>query len=55
MSKVCQICGRGPQTGKSVSHSNIKTNRRFSINLQVKKIDGKRMRVCARCMKKKAS
>lgn len=34
MSQVCDICGKGPQTGNNVSHSHIKTKRRFMPNLQ---------------------
>ena len=37
MSKVCQVTGKGPVTGNNVSHSNIKTKRRFSPNLQKKR------------------
>ncbi len=37
MSRVCQITGKKPITGHHVSHSNIKTKRRFLPNLQVKK------------------
>ncbi|NNM52560.1 MAG: 50S ribosomal protein L28 [Pseudomonadales bacterium] len=33
MSKVCQVTGKRPITGHNVSHSNIKTNRRFEPNL----------------------
>ena len=33
MSKVCQVTGKKPITGNSVSHSNIKTKRRFEPNL----------------------
>ena len=33
MSKVCQVTGKRPVTGHNVSHSNIKTNRRFLPNL----------------------
>ena len=33
MSKVCQVTGKRPVTGKNVSHSNIKTKRRFEPNL----------------------
>lgn len=51
MSRVCDICGRGSQTGNSVSHSNIKTLRKFKINLQVKKIGGERKKVCTKCLK----
>jgi len=34
MSKVCQVTGKRPVTGNNVSHSNIKTKRRFLPNLQ---------------------
>jgi large subunit ribosomal protein L28 len=37
MSRVCQITGKAPITGNSVSHSNIKTKRRFYPNLQTKR------------------
>ena len=33
MSKVCQVTGKRPVTGNNVSHSNIKTKRRFEPNL----------------------
>lgn len=34
MAKQCDICGKKPQVGNLVSHSNIKTKRRFNPNLQ---------------------
>ena len=34
MSKECAFCGKNPQVGNLVSHSNIKTKRRFNPNLQ---------------------
>jgi large subunit ribosomal protein L28 len=37
MARVCQITGKKPITGNSVSHSNIKTKRRFLPNLQKKR------------------
>lgn len=33
MSKICQITGKKAMVGNHVSHSNIKTKRRFNINL----------------------
>ncbi|MCG8463627.1 MAG: 50S ribosomal protein L28 [Xanthomonadales bacterium] len=33
MSRVCQVTGKRPTTGNNVSHSNIKTKRRFLPNL----------------------
>ncbi len=37
MSKVCQLTGKRPISGHSVSHSNAKTKRRFVPNLQKKR------------------
>jgi len=37
MARVCQVTGRKPIGGHTVSHSNIKTKRRFLPNLQTKK------------------
>ena len=37
MARVCQVTGKVPVTGHKVSHSNIKTKRRFLPNLQTKK------------------
>lgn len=33
MSKICQVTGKRPVTGNNVSHSNIKSKRRFEPNL----------------------
>jgi large subunit ribosomal protein L28 len=37
MARVCQVTGKRPLTGHTVSHSNIKTKRRFLPNLQKKR------------------
>ncbi|PUZ26023.1 50S ribosomal protein L28 [Chitinophaga parva] len=37
MARVCQVTGKKPITGNSVSFSNIKTKRRFLPNLQKKR------------------
>lgn len=37
MARVCQVTGKRPIVGNSVSHSNIKTKRRFLPNLQKKR------------------
>lgn len=34
MGKQCEVCGKKAQVGNLVSHSNIKTKRRFNPNLQ---------------------
>ncbi|MFA6199417.1 MAG: 50S ribosomal protein L28 [Bacteroidales bacterium] len=37
MSKICEITGKKVMSGHKVSHSNIKTKRKFYPNLQTKK------------------
>ena len=37
MARVCQVTGKKPIVGNTVSHSNIKTKRRFLPNLQTKR------------------
>lgn len=55
MSRVCSICGKGKMGGHLVSHSNRKTNRTWSANVQKVKIDingtEKSQYVCTKCMK----
>ena len=38
MSRRCEITGVGPMVGHNVSHSNIKTKRRFMPNLNAVKL-----------------
>lgn len=33
MSRRCDLLGTGPMSGHNVSHSNVKTNRKFNVNL----------------------
>ncbi len=55
MSKICEICGKKPQYGHSISHAHNLTKRRWIPNLQKVKVirNGKRttIRVCASCLK----
>ena len=37
MARFCDLTGKGPLTGNKVSHSNVKTKRKFYPNLQTKK------------------
>ena len=43
MSKVCEICGKAPVAGRSISHSHRVSNRTFRPNIQkiTVKVDGK--------------
>ena len=56
MGKQCEICGKKAQVGNLVSHSNIKTKRRFNPNLQRVRhqdADGtvRTLDVCTRCLR----
>lgn len=51
MAKKCDLCGRSATKGAKRSHSNIKTLKRQNINLQTKRIYGKKLTVCTKCIK----
>jgi large subunit ribosomal protein L28 len=52
---TCDVCGKGPGFGNSISHSHRRTRRRWNPNIQTVRttIDGtpKRLNVCASCLK----
>jgi len=55
MARKCDICGKGPQFGNRVSHSNRKTRHKFNPNIQTARIeiDGvvKKVKVCTSCLR----
>lgn len=55
MAAVCEICGKRPSFGHNVSHSQRKTNRRWSPNIQRIRalVNGSptRIHVCTGCIK----
>ncbi|MDD5090967.1 MAG: 50S ribosomal protein L28 [Candidatus Wallbacteria bacterium] len=55
MSKICEVCGKKPWTGFQLSHSHIRTKKRWMPNLQRvrAKINGanRRIMVCTNCLK----
>lgn len=51
MSRKCTVCGRGPKKAAIRSHAKNKTLRKQHVNLQMKKIDGKKTKVCVKCLK----
>ena len=57
MAAVCDICGKGPGFGNSISHSHRRTSRRWEPNLQNRRYfvpsEGRwvRLRVSAKGMK----
>ena len=55
MARVCEICGKGPARGNTISHSHRKTRRVRAPNIQRVHayVDGKKrwINVCTRCIK----
>ena len=51
MSKKCDICGREPKIAIKRSHSHIAIRHWKYLNLQTKTINGKKMKVCPKCLK----
>ena len=55
MARACEICGRKPVVGRTVSHAHNVRPRRFEPNLQLVRalIGGgvRRIRVCTRCLR----
>ena len=55
MAAVCDLCGKKPSFGKSVSHSHVRTNRRWTPNVQkVRALVGgtpTRVHACTSCIK----
>jgi large subunit ribosomal protein L28 len=55
MAQRCEICGKGPQYGHHVSHSKVRTKRRFLPNLHRTTIsiggETRRAMVCTRCLR----
>jgi large subunit ribosomal protein L28 len=54
----CDVCGKGPGFGHSISHSHRRTKRRWNPNIQrIKALVGvtgvtpKRLNVCTSCLK----
>lgn len=55
MASVCEVCGKKPSWGMSVSHSHRRTKRRWNPNIQRVRalVNGsvKRVNVCTGCLK----
>jgi large subunit ribosomal protein L28 len=55
MASKCELCGKGPSWGMSVSHSHRRTKRRWNPNIQRVRasVNGaaKRVNVCTGCIK----
>jgi large subunit ribosomal protein L28 len=56
MARICNVCGKRPQAGQSISHAHNVTKRRFLPNLQrIRTTDDKgrtkRIMACTRCIR----
>ncbi len=55
MSKMCEVCGKKPVVGSTISHAHNVNKRRFNPNLQSVKalVDGKakKIKVCTSCIR----
>ena len=55
MAAVCEVCGKHPSFGMSISHSHRRTKRRRNPNIQrVRALVGgspRRLNVCTSCIK----
>ena len=56
VASVCDVCGKGPGFGMSVSHSHRRTHRRWNPNVQsvralVAPGTRRRIKVCTSCLK----
>jgi large subunit ribosomal protein L28 len=56
MSRVCEICGKGPLRGYNVSHAHNRTKKVSYPNLQKVRVlentgQVKRVKVCTRCIR----
>ena len=55
MAQVCDVCGKKPQFGHTISHAHNVSNRRWNVNLRPIRArvgsTARRMRVCTNCLK----
>jgi large subunit ribosomal protein L28 len=55
MSQVCDVCGKGPQSGNNISHAHNVSRRRWNVNLRPVRAKvgtgSKKMRVCTSCIR----
>lgn len=56
MSQICEVCGKHPVAGRSISHSHRVSNRTFRPNVQkvtIRDNSGhvRKARVCTSCLK----
>jgi large subunit ribosomal protein L28 len=55
MASVCEVCGKHPSFGMSISHSHVRTKRRWNPNIQRIRaiVNGtpRRIDVCTGCIK----
>jgi len=55
MARVCDVCGKGPQSGNNISHAHNVTKRRWNVNLRPvrARVNGstRKLHVCTSCIR----
>ena len=55
MARVCDVCGKGPQSGNTISHAHNVSKRRWNVNLRPvhARVNGspRKLRVCTSCIR----
>ncbi len=55
MSQICEICGKKPIFGNTISHAHNKSRRMWHPNIQRVRVlqngQVKRIKICARCLR----
>ena len=55
MASTCEICGKGPGFGNSISHSHRRTRRRWNPNIQTVRTSAsgspQKVQACTSCIK----
>jgi ribosomal protein L28 len=49
--KKCDICGKGTQTMVKRTHSNKANKTTKKANIQTKKVGGRKIKICAKCLR----
>lgn len=51
MAQICSACGRGTLSANTRSKSMVATKTRKAVNIQGRRIDGVRVKICTNCLK----
>ncbi len=55
MASVCDVCGKTPGFGNTISHSHRRSRRRFNPNIQKRRVlvtgSPQKVAICTKCLK----